>query len=273
MPSSRPLPRCWTPARPTTRPGLALRKAELREALQTLRAPEDGVIQQMQVHTVGGVVQPAEPLMVLVPNDAPLEISAMVLNKDKGFVRPGQAAEIKVESFPFTKYGTIKGEVRHLSGDAIQDENQGLVYETRVNMNDVHIIADGEPVFLTPGHECDGRGQDRRPPSDRFPDLAPAALSGRGAAGAVTRPAISLARPSVGQILSPPRRSIDRLTGHGRFNSRNPRCPGQRPQAVLAACRTRQPMLAMHPASWRIAFLAGKTATSVLAFPGRRDRL
>ncbi len=130
---------------------LALRKAQLREELQTLRAPEDGVIQQMQVHTVGGVVQPAEPLMVLVPADVPLEISVMVLNKDKGFVRAGQEAAVKVESFPFTKYGTIPGEVRHLSGDAIQDEKQGLVYETRVNLKRSSIVADGETVPLVPG--------------------------------------------------------------------------------------------------------------------------
>ena len=130
---------------------LALRKAQVREGRQTLRAPEDGTIQQMQVHTVGGVVQPAEPLMVLVPADAPLEISAMVLNKDKGFVNAGQDAEIKIESFPFTKYGTINGHVRHLSGDAIQDENQGLVYETRVNMDQAFIVANGESVALTPG--------------------------------------------------------------------------------------------------------------------------
>ncbi|RVU35245.1 HlyD family type I secretion periplasmic adaptor subunit [Hwanghaeella grinnelliae] len=130
---------------------LALRKASVKEELRTLRAPVSGVVQQLQLHTVGGVVQPAQAVMVLVPDDAPLEISAMVLNKDKGFVRPGQEAEIKIESFPFTKYGTIPGRVRHLSGDAIQDEDQGLVYETRVDMLATSIRADGEEVPLTPG--------------------------------------------------------------------------------------------------------------------------
>ncbi|MDJ0662202.1 MAG: HlyD family type I secretion periplasmic adaptor subunit [Crocosphaera sp.] len=130
---------------------LALKKAALNEELQTLRAPADGVIQQLAVHTVGGVVQPAEPLMVLVPDDAPLEISAMVLNKDKGFVRAGHKAEIKIESFPFTKYGLIPGDVQHLSGDAIQDEQLGLVYEARVALNETTILADGETVPLTPG--------------------------------------------------------------------------------------------------------------------------
>ena len=124
---------------------------EARTRLRTLRAPVAGVVQQLQVHTVGGVVQPAQPVMVLVPDDAPLEISAMVLNKDKGFVTEGQPAEIKVESFPFTKYGTIHGMVRNVSGDAIQDEDHGLVYETRVDMLAASIRADGEEVPLTPG--------------------------------------------------------------------------------------------------------------------------
>ncbi len=130
---------------------LALRKAEVREGLRTLRAPVAGVVQQLQVHTVGGVVQPAQPVMVLVPDDARLEISAMVLNKDKGFVSDGQAAEIKVESFPFTKYGTVHGMVRNVSGDAIQDEDRGLVYEMRVDMLTATIRADGKEVPLVPG--------------------------------------------------------------------------------------------------------------------------
>lgn len=130
---------------------LALRKAEVREGLRTLRAPVDGVVQQLQVHTVGGVVQPAQPVMVIVPDDAPLEISAMVLNRDKGFVTEGQSAEIKVESFPFTKYGTIHGAVRNVSGDAIQDEDHGLVYETRVDMLTASIRANGVEVPLAPG--------------------------------------------------------------------------------------------------------------------------
>ena len=130
---------------------LALRKAQLRENQQSLRAPENGVVQQLNVHTVGGVVQPAEALMLLVPDDVPLEISAMVLNKDKGFVRAGLSAEVKVESFPFTKYGTIDAEVRHLSGDAIQDENLGPVYEMKVNMDRYDMSVDGETVRLVPG--------------------------------------------------------------------------------------------------------------------------
>lgn len=130
---------------------LQLRKALRREFQQQLRAPVDGYIQQLQVHTIGGVVQPAQVLMVLVPKGAVLEAEAMVLNKDRGFVEEGQPAEIKLESFPFTKYGTIDGRVTTVSGDAIEDEKQGLVYATRISMAGSTIQVDGRSVRLGPG--------------------------------------------------------------------------------------------------------------------------
>ncbi len=130
---------------------LALRKALKREDQQHLVAPVDGVVQQLDVHTVGGVVTPAQPLMVVVPADAPLEIEAMVLNKDKGFVAAGQVVEIKIESFPFTKYGTIDGSLSHVSGDAIQDEDLGPVYTARVAMDKTTIQVEGDTTPLGPG--------------------------------------------------------------------------------------------------------------------------
>lgn len=130
---------------------LALRKADKRDRLQDLVAPVAGIVQQLAVHTVGGVVTPAEVLMIIVPDNAPLEVQVLVLNKDKGFVHAGQEAVVKLEAFPFTKYGTIDGEVLHLSGDAIEDEQVGLAYDARVSMADSVIRANGEDVQLVPG--------------------------------------------------------------------------------------------------------------------------
>jgi hemolysin D len=130
---------------------LQLRSAEKRQRLQKLTAPVDGTVQQLQVHTVGGVVQPAQVLMVLVPKDTPLEVDAMVLNKDKGFVHAGQEAQVKLESFPYTKYGTIPGKLMHLSGDAIQDEKLGLVYGARVSLSRTTIRVGGKNVAIVPG--------------------------------------------------------------------------------------------------------------------------
>ena len=94
-------------------------KAEQRTKLQALTAPVDGVVQQLAVHTVGGVVTPAQPLLVLVPAGSHLEIEAMVSNRDIGFVEPGQEAEIKVATFNFTRYGLLHGKVLSVSQDAV----------------------------------------------------------------------------------------------------------------------------------------------------------
>lgn len=126
-------------------------KAKERARQQTLVAPVDGTVQQLDVHTVGGVVTPAQPLMQIIPAGAELEVEAMILNKDIGFVREGQKATLKVESFPFTKYGTIDGQVRHIYKDAIENEQTGLTYPSRVTMAKKVMNVDGTPVNLTPG--------------------------------------------------------------------------------------------------------------------------
>ncbi len=126
-------------------------KAMDRDQRQILRAPVAGTVQGLAVHTVGGVVTAAQQLMVIVPQDSPLEIEIMVLNKDSGFIRAGQPAEIKVESFPFTKYGTIDAEVIQVSADATEDEQMGLVYPARIAMARTTIQADGRTINLGPG--------------------------------------------------------------------------------------------------------------------------
>ena len=96
-------------------------------------------------------MKPADTLMVVVPVDAAPEVEAMILNKDIGFVNPGQDAEVKVETFPFTKYGTIDGTITQVSSDAIQDEKLGLIYSTRVKLARDTIRVENKTVRLTPG--------------------------------------------------------------------------------------------------------------------------
>lgn len=126
-------------------------KAEQRSRLMHLTAPVAGTVQQLAVHTVGGVVTPAQPLMVIVPTDNVLEVEAMLPNKDIGFVNPGQDAEVKVETFPFTKYGTLPGTIAQVSSDAIQDEKLGLIYSTRVKLARDTLQVENKTVRLTPG--------------------------------------------------------------------------------------------------------------------------
>lgn len=129
-----------------------LAKAETRNTLQTLTAPIDGVVQQLAVHTVGGVVTPAQQLMVIAPREAQLEVEAWIENKDIGFVNAGEEAEIKIESFPFTRYGVVEGSLLHVSQDAVPVDNVGLVYNARVKMSKTTMqVENGKEVQLSPG--------------------------------------------------------------------------------------------------------------------------
>ncbi len=126
-------------------------KAETRLRALTLKAPVDGRVQQLSIHTVGAVVTPAQQLMVIVPEDNELEVEAVLENRDIGFVEVGQTAEIKIDTFPFTRYGTIAGKVVNLSRDAVPDENKGLVYRMRVALERQDIEVNGKPIPLAPG--------------------------------------------------------------------------------------------------------------------------
>ncbi len=143
--------------------GEELRKSERRRMLQQLRSPVDGVVQQLAVHTVGGVVQPAQPLMVIVPSGTEVEVEAHILNRDIGFVREGQPVRVKLEAYPFTDYGLIEGVVETISRDAIQLDaaggtekglpatGAGLVYAARIRLQRNTIMIAGRRQQLGPG--------------------------------------------------------------------------------------------------------------------------
>ena len=154
--------------------GLAqdLIKAEQKTRLQLLTAPVDGVVQQLAIHTVGGVVTPAQSLLVVVPSDSRLEIEAMVSNRDIGFVHSGQEAEIKIDTFNFTRYGLLHGQVLTVSQDAVirdrqqdrpndrglgtqndtsEPKGQELNYSARISLDRTQMQIDDRMVNLSPG--------------------------------------------------------------------------------------------------------------------------
>jgi len=128
-----------------------LHKAQQQHRLMYLKAPVSGSVQQLAIHTAGGVVTEAQPLMVIVPKDQPIEVEALLENKDIGFVYPGQTVKVKVETFTFTKYGAVQGIVQSISSDAIEDERLGLVYSTRIRLKQDHILVGNKKVKLSPG--------------------------------------------------------------------------------------------------------------------------
>ncbi len=128
-----------------------LAKAQYQDQLTILRAPVKGTVQQLNVHTIGGVVTAAQPLLTLVPENQPVEVEAMLENKDVGFVHPYQKVTVKVEMFTFTKYGTARGEVISVSDDAIEDEKKGLIYSTKIRLVDNHLSGGDQNMVLSPG--------------------------------------------------------------------------------------------------------------------------
>ena len=154
--------------------GLAgdLVRAEQRTKLQQLTASVDGVVQQLSVHTVGGVVTAAQQLAIVVPSDATLEVEAMISNRDIGFVHVGQGAQIKVDTFNFTRYGLLHGRVLNVSQDAIvrdapsdktrdrsvdpgstssEPKDQQLSYTARVSLDRTKIAVEDTLANLSPG--------------------------------------------------------------------------------------------------------------------------
>ncbi|MDX2159192.1 MAG: HlyD family type I secretion periplasmic adaptor subunit [Hyphomicrobiaceae bacterium] len=153
-------------------------KAKSRSERTKLKAPITGTVQQLDVTSLGQVVSSGQAIMSIVPTDSLLEVEAMIANKDIGFVKPGQAVTVKVEAFPFTRYGTIEGEVVKVSTDAVEERNatammdaasaarpqqsaggglpkaspgQNLVFPATLRLSKRAIVVDGKEIPLTPG--------------------------------------------------------------------------------------------------------------------------
>ena len=126
-------------------------KATQKEKLTQLTAPVAGTIQQLAVHSVGGVVTPAQPLMIVVPDSAQVTAEVAIANLDIGFVNAGQVAEIKLETFPYTRYGTVTARVDVVTADAVTDEKKGSYYPAILRLNKGDMLIDGKRVPISPG--------------------------------------------------------------------------------------------------------------------------
>lgn len=137
-------------------------KAEEKERLSRIVAPIDGFVQQLEIHTLGAVLTPAQPLMLIVPTGGMIEYEVWLENRDIGFVHAGQDAEIKVETFSFQKYGTLEGHVKSVATEAKQDEKRGLIYQAILETSRDHYVLDGRKVSLLPGMAVTGEIKIRR---------------------------------------------------------------------------------------------------------------
>jgi hemolysin D len=148
-----------------------INKASAHSEQLRIVSPVDGVVQQLTVHTVGGVVPAAQPLMLIVPSRHSVELEAYVENKDIGFMQVGQSVQIKIDAYEYTKYGTIPAIVTHISRDAVDfsgngtgqlaskdadpkkdgSSNKGLMYAVKVTLQKPTILLNGKEMPLSPG--------------------------------------------------------------------------------------------------------------------------
>ncbi|WP_296443470.1 HlyD family type I secretion periplasmic adaptor subunit [Rhodoferax sp. UBA5149] len=126
-------------------------KANQREKLTQLTAPVAGVIQQLAIHSVGGVVTSAQALMIVVPDSATVTAEVSIANQDIGFVNAGQMAAVKLETFPYTRYGTVDARVDVVTADAVTDEKKGSYYPATLTLSQRDMLIDGKRVHLSPG--------------------------------------------------------------------------------------------------------------------------
>jgi len=151
-----------------------LEKAKAKTQHMTLRAPASGTVQTVSITSIGQVVMPGEEVMRIVPNGVSFEIESYMPNKDIGFIKVGQEAVVKIESFPFTRYGTLRAYVKRVGIEAIpepdaqqQEANpakaaknalsaggqhvQNLVFPITLSLEKTSIRADGVDIPVSNG--------------------------------------------------------------------------------------------------------------------------
>lgn len=115
-----------------------LEKYALSVEYQQITAPVSGYVNTVNVNTLGDTVTSAQELVTIVPKDTPLEMVCYVKNMDIGDIELGMATEIKLEAYPYNKYGTVKGNVKYISPSAFVSEQMGSVYLVKIEVTDAN---------------------------------------------------------------------------------------------------------------------------------------
>lgn len=127
------------------------RKAELKNRLIEIKAPVDGSVHQLEIHTLGAIVTEAQALMQIVPDGTAMEVESFIANKDVGFVHPGMEVGVKIETYNFQKFGVLKGKVKEISPDAIEDKERGRVFRVMVSLDEDALHYDNKKLKAYPG--------------------------------------------------------------------------------------------------------------------------
>ena len=114
-------------------------------------SPVRGIVQQLMVNTIGGVLQPGNDLVEIVPLDDTLLIEAKIRPQDIAFLRPGQEAIVKFTAYDYTIYGGMKGKLEQISPDTVTDKDGKSFYVIRLRTDKNHLGSDDKPLIIIPG--------------------------------------------------------------------------------------------------------------------------
>lgn len=128
-----------------------IKEIEFRKKQQNIISPVDGYVNTLLIHTIGGVVTPAEKLVSVVPADSPLVVKATVMNKDIGFIREGMPVLIKIDTFEFQKYGIIDGVVKKIAKDSVEEEKLGPTYAVYITPKNKTLMVEGKETPISTG--------------------------------------------------------------------------------------------------------------------------
>ncbi len=128
-----------------------LNHAQKRQQLKIVRSPVTGTVQQITNYTLGSSLQPSQQVMMIIPDNQHNIAEVNILNKDIGFIHVGQKAMIKIDAFPYTRYGTLEGNITNIAKDSIQHEQLGLVYPATIELNTQMIESNNQQYSLAPG--------------------------------------------------------------------------------------------------------------------------
>lgn len=138
-------------------------RAELNRIQSTGRALEDrvnrtlvtspvrGIVKQLMVNTIGGVIQPGDDLVEIVPLDESLLVEARIRPQDIAFLHPGQPANVKFTAYDYTIYGGLKAELEHIGADTVTDEDGNSFYAIQLRTEKSHLGPEEKPLLIIPG--------------------------------------------------------------------------------------------------------------------------
>ena len=127
------------------------KKEQLEKQIQIIKSPIEGYVNELEIHTIGGVVTPAQKLMTVVPKDSKLKIKAKVMNQDIGFIESGMDVFIKIDTYNFQKYGIIKGDVLVVGASSVDDEKLGPIYEVFIEPKNTVLMVEGKEQTIKTG--------------------------------------------------------------------------------------------------------------------------